>query len=251
MRKRNNTKTYQLSKKEWILYGTAGLFLLIGISLLFYDSLLFVLPGSSLLIVYFWQLKRSLYRKQIHRIRCQFGVFLEGFCASLQTGKSVEGAFGQAVLDMQGFCGKHRELCEELQKIVTSVELNRSLENQIQELALKWDIEEMQYFAQVLSVGKKSGGNFIGTMRYTAKILQERLEVEEEIYTEIFQKELEFYMMSIIPGAMILYFRIAMSGFLEILYGNAVGVMVMSVCLGIYLSCFLYGRRLLELDDGY
>ena len=78
-------------------------------------------------------------------------------------------------------------------------------------------------------------------------MLQERMEAEEEIITTITEKKLEFQVMTVIPLAIILYLRIGAGNLMNRLYGNVMGVCVMTVCLVIYGGCYLYGKRLLEI----
>lgn len=182
-------------------------------------------------------------------MRTELQQFLSALIAALQTGRSIENAFAEAVKDLGNYAGTDTELTRELKSICAAVSVSEPLEKLVMELAYRSHLEELAYFGEVFSVGKKSGGNLVAVMRHTIRMLKERLEAEEEIYTVITQKRLEFYVMSVIPAAMIVYLRIGASGMMEQLYGNAVGALVMTVCLGIYGGCYLYGQRLLEIEN--
>ena len=79
-------------------------------------------------------------------------------------------------------------------------------------------------------------------------MLQEKMEAEAEIYAVLAEKRLEFQLMSVIPLGIILYLRIGAGNLLESLYQNGVGIVVMTGCLLVYGGCYLYGKRLLEID---
>jgi tight adherence protein B len=100
----------------------------------------------------------------------------------------------------------------------------------------------------VFLVGKRSGGNLVGLMKNTIRMLQERMEAIEELYTILADKQLEFYLMSVIPMVMIMYLRIGAGPMIKSLYGNLTGILTMSVCLVIYGGSYLYRKKILEID---
>ncbi len=242
-------RNYQFSGREKIRCMAEGIVLLALLAYLFFDSVFFMVPGCGLLYLYSIEKKRWLIRRRMSRMRKQFKDFLEGFSGSLQTGRSVENAFSAAVGELRQLYGTKAELIDEFQAIAAAVALNGRLEVLLQELSVRCPMEELEYFSQVFSVAKHSGGNLISVMRYTSGTLKDRMDIQNEIHTIIFQKELEFYIMSVIPLAMIVYFRVSMPGFFESLYGNFTGIITMTVCLGIYGGCFFYGRRMLEVES--
>lgn len=89
----------------------------------------------------------------------------------------------------------------------------------------------------------------MGIMKNTIRMLQERMDVEEEIYTVLTEKQTEFHLMCVIPFAIILYLRISAGTLIESLYGNMTGIAVMILCLLIYGGCYLYGKRILEIEN--
>ena len=80
-------------------------------------------------------------------------------------------------------------------------------------------------------------------------------ELEEKVgfaarYRRVQQKleELEQLVMSMVPGVMILYMQVTSSGFLDVLYHNLPGVLVMTGCLGVYLFSFRMGRKIVRIQ---
>ena len=122
------------------------------------------------------------------------------------------------------------------------------LEKLIAEFSERSSMEELEYFSEVLSIAKRSGGNIIGIMKNTIRMIQEKMEAMEEIATAITEKQFEFQIMSVIPLVIILYLRVSAGNLIKSLYGNFIGISVMTVCLIIYGGCYLYGKRLLEIE---
>ena len=54
--------------------------------------------------------------------------------------------------------------------------------------------------------------------------------------------------MCVIPAGVILYMRVFSSEFMEVLYGNLTGFLLMSVCLAIYGAAFALGLKILRLE---
>jgi tight adherence protein B len=46
----------------------------------------------------------------------------------------------------------------------------------------------------------------------------------------------------------LLYVRIGSAEFLEGLYHNLVGILLMTVCLGVYLGAYLLGKRMVQFE---
>ena len=54
--------------------------------------------------------------------------------------------------------------------------------------------------------------------------------------------------MSVIPLGIILYMQLTSPGFLDVLYGNEMGICIMTACLALYLAAFQWGVRLTEIE---
>ena len=89
----------------------------------------------------------------------------------------------------------------------------------------------------------------IAVLKQTIETICMKLEVQQEIYTiRIVAKQMEFKIMSAIPMGIIVYLKVSFPGFLSVLYGSAVGKIVMTVCLIIYFVAYQWGRKILEIE---
>ena len=88
----------------------------------------------------------------------------------------------------------------------------------------------------------------IAVLRQTIETICMKLEVQQEIYTIIVAKQMEFKIMSAIPMGIIVYLKVSFPEFLSVLYGSAVGKIVMTVCLIIYFVAYQWGRKILEIE---
>lgn len=242
-------RIYTFNRRERIICFLEGMLLNCVIAFLFFNSFLAVIPGMILVVLYSKEKKRRLRRKRMRCLQVEFQEFLNALIAALQTGRSMENAFEEALKDTDQYSEADTAFILEMRRICTGVSMGEPLERLMLDFAYRSHLEELEYFAEVLSVGKRSGGNLIGIMKNTIRMLQERMDAEEEIYTVLAEKQMEFQIMCVIPMAIILYLRIGAKNLIESLYGNLTGAVVMTLCLLIYGGCYLYGKRLLEIDS--
>ena len=84
--------------------------------------------------------------------------------------------------------------------------------------------------------------------RDAVKVISEKMETEKEIQTMIASKKLEFEIMSMIPFGMIGYMKLTFGDFLKVLYGNPAGIIVMSICLALYFTAYIWGRKMIKIE---
>jgi tight adherence protein B len=243
-------RKYRLNSKEKIICLIEGMFLNILISVLFFDSFWALIPGMLIVIGYFQEKKRKFAENRLYQCRTELKEFLNIMIAALQTGRSIENAFSEAVKDISVYLKKDTVFLSEMKRIVSGNSRGEALEKQLQDFAYRSHLEELEYFAEVLVIGERSGGNLVWIMKNTIQMIQERMEAEEELHTILTEKQMEFRIMSIMPIAIILYLRVSGGNIMNSLYGNLQGITVMTICLLVYGGCYLYGKRLLEISGG-
>ena len=242
-------RIYEFDRREKILCFLEGMLFNGIISILFYNSFYALIPGMVLVVFYTKEKKRMLVQRRMEQMRVELKELLNALIAALQTGRSIENAFYEAYKDTVRYVEKDTPFLLEIKRICAGVEAGEPLERMLAEFSVRSHMEELQYFSQVFSIGKRSGGNIIAIMKNTIRMLQERMDAEKEITTIIVEKKLEFHVMTIIPIAIIIYLRVGAGGLLDTLYGNMTGILVMTACLAIYGGCYFYGKRLLEFKN--
>lgn len=242
-------RVYRFNRKEKISALFEGMFLNAIVSFLFFDSFVAMIPGILLVILYVKEKKRRLMRKRFRQLRTELKEFLNELIVALQTGRSIENAFAEALKDTERYLEKETLFVLEMKKICAGVSIGESLEKLILQFAYRSHLEELEYFAEVFSVGKRSGGNLIAIMKNTIRMIQEKMDGEEEIYTVIADKQMEFQVMCVIPFVIIIYLRISAGTLMDHLYGNITGIAIMAACVLVYGGCYLYGKRILEIES--
>ena len=168
-------RVYRFNRKEKISALFEGMFLNAIVSFLFFDSFVAMIPGILLVILYVKEKKRRLMRKRFRQLRTELKEFLNELIVALQTGRSIENAFAEALKDTERYLEKETLFVLEMKKICAGVSIGESLEKLILQFAYRSHLEELEYFAEVFSVGKRSGGNLIAIMKNTIRMIQEKI----------------------------------------------------------------------------
>ena len=223
--------------------------LCICLSWIFYDSALAIL----ILAVPVWIINGKRYRadraQKFEKVFfAEYKSLLKNITSSLEAGHSVENAFAEAERSHEALYGRESVLLPELATINSKVALKIPVEKAFLNFSEKFPYEEVVNFANIFSFGKRLGGNYIENLRKSVRKIEEKVEVREDIQAMVAQKQLELYVMSIMPAAIILYMRIGSPGFLDPVYHNITGIVVMTICLVMYVAALAVGKRITAIE---
>ena len=123
-----------------------------------------------------------------------------------------------------------------------------SIEQLFLDLGMRSGVEDIRSFGEIFLISRRTGGNLGKIIEKMSRIIGEKIRVEREIDVSIAGKKMEQLVMSLVPGGMIIYMQITSEGFLDVLYHNLLGNMVMTVCLGIYFFSFRLGRKIVRIS---
>ena len=125
--------------------------------------------------------------------------------------------------------------------------MNISLEKAFKEFAKDIGLEEALSLSEIISFAKRSGGDYGKHIRDTALKIEENILVKQDIETITTEKRLELKVMCVMPMGILSYITITAPDFLAPLYGNLLGVCLMSVCLVVYGVLITLGRKIIDI----
>lgn len=241
-------RKYKFTAREFGL--NAGMFLALdaAVSYLFYRSwpvFFLCLPA----LFPFIKMRKEVYIKRRGReFLSQFLDGMQSVSTALAAGYSVETAFEQALKELRSLYDKDAMAVREFHYIVTQLHMNRSLEELLKALALRSGLEDIQNFADIFAAAKRTGGNMIAIIRNSAQCISMKEETQKEIDTCLSAKKLEQNIMSLVPFLILIYVQAVSPGFLDVMYHNPGGVLVMSLCLGVYVLAWFWGRKIVNIE---
>ena len=140
---------------------------------------------------------------------------------------------------------------EQPERMVRELDMNLTAEQVLTSFSKRVNQkEDVNNFVTVFAAAKRTGGDSISILKETVRIIGGKIETEREIQTVLAAKRLEFHVMCVIPLGMIGYMRMAFPEFLNVLYGNIPGVLLMTApgCMVVYLFAYRLGNRIIKID---
>lgn len=116
------------------------------------------------------------------------------------------------------------------------------------ENAMAVSLEDVQNLAEVLGIGKRTGGDLGSIMRHTAEVIRDKMQVKEEIITLTTSRQFEQKIMNMIPFFIIVYVEGSSPGFFDQMYCTGMGRVLMTMCLILYLTAFWLSERILDIE---
>ena len=108
------------------------------------------------------------------------------------------------------------------------------------------EISEIGEFADVLAIGKRSGGSIPEIIDATSDMISRRVLLEEELETLLANKILEQRIMNLMPFVLVLYLEWSSPGYFDMLYEGYVGRLIMTGCLFAYVFAYWLSGYILQ-----
>lgn len=189
------------------------------------------------------------HKKRTQRLlSLQFKEVLISISSSLQVGYSMENAIKKAYKDLEQVYDEKQLIMVELEGMIQKIELNIRVEEILQDFSRRSEIEDIESFTEIFITAKRTGGDLISVISNVVRNISAKLTTKEEIQVVISSKQMEQKIMCTMPLGMILYVRITSPQFLEILYGNLFGGLLMTLCLVIYAVAFYLGLKIMDIE---
>lgn len=218
------------------------------IGYIFYKSILGIIILSPFSLLYLKRNREKIIRERKWQLNLQFREGITSISSALNTGYSIENAFSESVKDLKLMYEEDAYIIKEFQYIVHQLGMNKTVEEVLNDLANRSDIEDILNFTEVFVTAKRTGGDIIKIIRRTSRTIGDKIEVKREILTLITAKKLEAKIMNIIPFGIILYMWVFSPGFLDPLYHNLVGVVLMTISLMLYLLAYKLSEKIMNIE---
>ncbi len=238
----------KLDKRELAVYLLQGVLIVILFGYFFYRSVIITICLMPVIYPYILYKSREAEKKRDMQLLMQFKEMINSVSGSLHAGYSLENAFTEALKDMRQMYGDKADIVKELMIIRSGLDNNRDIVSLVHDLALRSRLSEIESFAGVLSVGRRSGGNLTDNMESYVRVIEEKAAVIQEIETMVSARRFEQRIMNAVPFLIIFYVELTNKGFFKILYNNLFGNIVMTVTLGIYILSVYLSKKIIEIE---
>lgn len=239
---------YRLRPADILLLAAEGAAAGAAVCWLCYNDVRAAPVGAAVMAVFFLIKKKETEKKLQREMLYHFRDFVTALHTAIRAGYSVENGVVSAAGDIKVLHGEKNLLYRELKKIASRMQVRIRPEELFKSLGERSGLEDIRMFAELLSIGKKTGGDMNSMLLSTTEILCDKIDTKQEIDALIASKVFEQKIMSLAPACIIVYLRVSFSGFVENLYGNLPGVLIMTVNLLVYAAAFLWGRKITDIE---
>lgn len=239
---------YRFSFKEMIKYTGLGLLCDGLFAYIFYRSFISVIFLFPLVIFVIKKKKKECMERRKKKLTVEFREMMNSVIASLGAGYSVENAFINSYKDMVLLFGKDSYIALELGMIAKALKNNRNIELLLEDFGKRSHISDIEEFAEIFKIAKRSGGNLPEMIKRTADVINQKIDVRRKIETVISSKKFEQSIMNVVPFGIILYLNMTSPGFFDSLYGNVPGVLIMTILLIIYVLAYFLALKITSIE---
>ncbi len=241
-------RNYRMGWKDILTCLAAGLVISGVIAGLFYRSAWGMLVCPFVCVICKRQYQAGRLQKRKDQLLLEFKDAMQAVSSALLAGYSMENAWKEAEGELKELHGEASMMYRELHRMNAAVRVNEPLEKVLSEFGRKSGCEEIESFAEVFAFAKRGGGDFAGMIRSTVLKLAGRIEVEREITTILAGKKLEGRVMNVMPVLILAYLTVTSGGFLDPLYGNLAGVLVMTAALAVYAAAMVLSEHIMNIQ---
>lgn len=237
---------YELNSLQKVLAMIAAGMLLFGVGYLFYHHVLISLllvPGG----IYAPRLLRNFLKKRRRAVlNLQFKQTLFSLSSSLSAGRSVENAFREAVQDLQMLDPDGgSDMVSELNIICARMEFGQPVEEALHDFSTRAGMEDVERFADVFSVCKRTGGDLVEVVRRTSSIIGEKLDIQQDIAVSIAQKKFEAKALLVSPLIMVIFMSLTAGDYMQPMYTGA-GIAISTLALAALFLCYLWTSKIMD-----
>lgn len=215
---------------------------------LYYRALWAIIILLPLFIWKYRALEKECVRRKRNEFLLQFKEMIQSLASALSTGYSVENALREAQKELKLLYPEDAMISRELSVMARQMRIQLPMEQIFEEFSGRVRVEDVKSFSAVFSAAKRSGGDMIAIIQNTVDQMSGKIEVKREIDTILAAKRYEFRVMSAVPYGIITYMSLSFPEFMSCLYGNMIGIGVMTVCLAVYTAACVIGARIADIE---
>ncbi len=191
-----------------------------------------------------WKLKRK-----SEQLKAEFLELNRMLISELHAGKSLELAYREIYYRLANDSRNYQpNMQAELKQWCKKMDMGITLPEIMSEFAERCNDDHITQFVNMLEVAKTSGSSLLDVINFTDRMIGEAVQIERELSVLIAEKKLEQVVMSLAPILLMYVMQQFSYDFVSPLYETAMGRLLMTIALFIFAGCFLWSKRMTEID---
>ena len=224
----------------------AGFLILIGI--LFYDTPLTVVLTVILIRPALRVYSGVMAEKRLNKLKLEFRDLLDSLAASFAGGRHMREALQEAESELGNIYEADDDIMMEIRGMLKRIDEGETDAAVIDSFAERTNIEDIRMFSQVFSTCRETGGDIITAITEASSMLGDKIKIENEIRALTSQKKSEGMVISVMPVIIIIFLRMIAPDYVKVLYGNVLGIVLMTAALGATVFAFSMIRKITAIE---
>jgi len=240
---------YEMDLKEKLVNLIAAVSFIVAVSYVFYRSIIISIFLTPLALFYLPMKKKQIIERRKEDLNLQFKDALYAVSSSLSAGKSIESAFKESLKDISIlYPNSNTFIIKELEYISRKIDMNETIESALEDFAGRVHLDDVRSFVDIFRICKRTGGNLVQVIRNTSDIISDKIATKQEISTILAQRKFEQKMLSILPIGMIYLIYSTSPEFMEPIYTQTLGRVVMTVAVILLGLAYFISRKVMDIE---
>ena len=173
---------------------------------------------------------------------------LYSLSSAISAGNSVEHSISIALEDMkQQYNDPNVFIIKELELMVNRIEMSRTIEEILNDFAMRSHLEDIQTFANIFEISKRTDGNIIEIIRNTTQIIADKIQTQTEIETLIAGQQMEQKVLMVMPIGLVFFMTKTGSGFMDPIFTTLTGRLIATISLAVILLGSLWAKKIADI----
>lgn len=259
-----NYKTYVMSVQEkifnfllaFVIGGVAGIVFYGGqfkdadglatFATTISNIVIFAVIGVGAGCIFIPMRKKQLLEKRRLELTKQFRSLLETLAVSLSSGMNMSESLISAYNDLKLEYSERAYIVSEVKEMIDGLQNNIQIEEMMESLGERSEIEDIKNFGLVFSISYRVGGNLKDIVRRTNNIISEKIQINEEIQTALTSNKSQFNAMMVVPVVMMLLFRLMSSSFAAS-FSTIPGIIAITFAIGLFFAAYKLGQKIMDI----
>lgn len=192
---------------------------------------------------------QSTVRKRKRNLRLQFRTFLQSMSVASRAGSTEVHAIEAALKDLRVSYRPDADIIVEIEHILLEYRNGGvPLKVLFSDLADRSDLEDVRSFASIYAVIEGRNDRIGDILTETAKIIGDKIEIEQEIETTIASAKSETNMMLILPIIIVLAMSFMGGDLLSALFETRTGHLAATIALILFALSYVISSKLSDID---
>lgn len=248
IQKSSDNKYIKISLRQKIMIFIKTLTVVLILNYFFYRNVYAFIPLTGVGYLYLCLMMEKKKAELRHEFRIQFKEMLLLSSTNQRAGYSIENSLINCYGDLLRLYGKDSGICRLIEEILNARKNKRPIAEIFKNVGVLSKVEEISEFGEIYRIAYEKSGNISSIMDKTAQTIVNKLDIENDIFLSLSERQFELKIMNIMPFLIMLYISVTSKGYFNEMYDSGMGICVMSVCLLIYCLAYYWGYCLMKIE---